>query len=367
MANRNGSVQVLLEIGAGVALCAVSALVLTGGVGLWSARAQAGPGPAPQYDLSVLKTDAPDPVIAGNQLTYTIKVSDAVTNTDYVKLNDVVPANTTFASLTVPAGFMCTTPAVGGTGPIACHTLSMTAGQMSQFTLVVDVPPSVASGTVITNTATVMPGYCSFDGCDVSTSPDVVAAAACEGIAICDANPTNDTSTATTQVITEADLVFSKKASADLVFQGTPITYTLTALNNGPSDAQDVKIVDTIPPNAAFVFATPSGGGTCTTPAVGDAGPVVCTFPGPTPPNGVRSVVLVVQACKTLPCTEVTNAASASTTTTDPEPNNDASSVETAVQPVPAPLLSPVGLFFAVLLLFAIGVRTLYRRQSAQR
>ncbi len=74
------------------------------------------------------------------------------------------------------------------------------------------------------------------------------------------------------------------------MFQGTPITYTLTALNNGPSDAQDVKIVDTIPPNAAFVFATPSAGGTCMTPAVGDAGPVVCTFPGPTPPNGARSV-----------------------------------------------------------------------------
>ena len=366
MSNRDGFGRVLLEVSAGIALFALSAAVLTGG-GVWNAQAEAGPAPMPQYDLSVLKTDAPDPVVAGNQLTYTIAVSNTVTATDYVKLDDVVPANTTFASLTFPVGFVCTTPAVGGTGPIACHTLSMAAGQMSSFTLVVNVPPSVANGTVITNTATVMPGYCTYTDCTITTNPDSAAAGDCLNGAICDTNTNNDTSTATTQIIARADLVFSKKASADLVFQGTPIVYTLTVINNGPSDAQDVKISDTIPSTSAFLSAAPSSGGICTTPAVGAAGPVVCTFPGATPPLGMHSVVLAIRACETFPCTEVTNAASASSTTTDPTPENNSSSVATAVQPVPAPLLSPTGLLVAVLLLFAVGLRALYRRQPAQR
>src|SRR5207245_9911066 len=62
-------------------------------------------------DLSVTKTDSPDPASAGGNLTYTLTVtnggaSDAIS----VTLTDPLPANTTFVSLTAPAGWAATVP-----------------------------------------------------------------------------------------------------------------------------------------------------------------------------------------------------------------------------------------------------------------
>lgn len=353
MANRNGSVRVFLEVSAGVVLCMLSAVVVTqGGLGLSGAPAQAS-GPAPPYDLSVLKTDSPDPVVAGNQISYGIAVTvtqtmaDQAPPGDAVVLTDDVPANTTFQSLSSPGGYSCSTPPVGGTGQISCTSSSIVAGT-EQFTMVVNVPASVLNGTVVTNTATVKPQLCLGPPCD-----DI---------------PFNDSSTTTTNVVANAHLVFTKTASPDLVHAYTPLTYTLTVTNTGPSDAQDVKITDTLPSASAFIYATPSAGGSCTTPAVGDSGPVVCTFAGATPPGGVHSVEIGVRPCKgSTSCGTITNQGVASSSTTDPQPNQNSASVATDVQPSPVPLLSPGGLFVAVLLLFGVAFLTLYGRRTARR
>ena len=70
-------------------------------------------------DLSVVLADSPDPVAAGADLTYAIVVlnSGPVGATD-VDLLMQVPVGTTFISLTTPAGWSVTTPAVGGTGAV---------------------------------------------------------------------------------------------------------------------------------------------------------------------------------------------------------------------------------------------------------
>ena len=57
-------------------------------------------------DLVVDVTDAPDPVAAGGDLTYSIVVT----------LTDAIPAGTTFISLTAPVGWTATTPPVGSIG-----------------------------------------------------------------------------------------------------------------------------------------------------------------------------------------------------------------------------------------------------------
>ena len=106
-------------------------------------------------DLEVTKVDTPDPVTAGHNLTYTMTVTNngpdlAVTPS----LSDTLPPGTTFVSLTWPEDWSCTTPAVGEDGPISCSRTSM--GVVSEaFTLVVAVDPSVAAGTVLSNTVTV--------------------------------------------------------------------------------------------------------------------------------------------------------------------------------------------------------------------
>ncbi len=104
------------------------------------------------FDVSVTKSDSPDPVGAGAQLTYTINLS--VTGIGvFTTVNDVLPAQTTFVSVTAPVGWTCpTTPAVGSGGTVSCSG-PLNPGTPVTITLVVRVNAGVADGTTITNTA----------------------------------------------------------------------------------------------------------------------------------------------------------------------------------------------------------------------
>jgi uncharacterized repeat protein (TIGR01451 family) len=107
-------------------------------------------------DLQVTKTDSPDPVGLGDNLTYTVVVkNNGPGSATGVTLTDVVPANTTFVSNSGAAGWTCMNPSPGGTGTISCTNPTLTDGAMATFTIVVKVDPA-SCGAVIGNTATVM-------------------------------------------------------------------------------------------------------------------------------------------------------------------------------------------------------------------
>jgi uncharacterized repeat protein (TIGR01451 family) len=109
-----------------------------------------------QADLAVTKSDAPDPVVAGNNVTYTITVTNNGPSTaQSVTLADAVPASTTFVSFTAPAGWTTATPPVGGTGTVTATNPGVANGATATFTLIVRVNAGTANGTVLTNTATV--------------------------------------------------------------------------------------------------------------------------------------------------------------------------------------------------------------------
>src|SRR6267142_1805545 len=56
-----------------------------------------------EADLVVAKTDTPDPVVAGNNITYTITVNNGgPSDAQTVVMEDMVPTGTTFVSLTLP-------------------------------------------------------------------------------------------------------------------------------------------------------------------------------------------------------------------------------------------------------------------------
>ncbi len=54
---------------------------------------------------------------------------------------------------------------------------------------------------------------------------------------------------------TRFDLRIAKRASADRIAVGDPVAFTLVVVNDGPSDARDVTITDTLPAGLRFVDA----------------------------------------------------------------------------------------------------------------
>ena len=90
-------------------------------------------------------------------------------------------------------------------------------------------------------------------------------------------DPASDTGTITSD--THVDLALAKSGPATAK-AGEVVTWTLDAVNDGPSDARDVVITDTLPAEVTFVSADDPG-------CAHAAGVVTCTIgtlaPGPTP------------------------------------------------------------------------------------
>jgi uncharacterized repeat protein (TIGR01451 family) len=263
-------------------------------------------------DVAVTKTDTPDPVLAGNNITYTVNfVNNGPAAASTVTVTDATPANTTFvsAAVTTGTGWGVTAPAVGGTGNIVFSKASVPNGETAVFTIVVKVNSNMAGGTTITNTATA-----------ATANPDPT--------------PGNNTGTATTTVDTQADLAVTKTDSPDPVSAGANITYTVNFVNNGPSDAQTVTVTDAVPANCTFVSASVTTGTSwnVNAPAVGATGDVV--FSKGTVAAGesaVFSIVLHVNA-NTPSGATITNSAVAASATTDQTPGNNTGTAITTVQ-----------------------------------
>ncbi|HUE73169.1 MAG TPA: right-handed parallel beta-helix repeat-containing protein [Pirellulaceae bacterium] len=258
-------------------------------------------------DLSVTKSDSPDPVVAGENLTYTIVVTNnGPSDAQSVTLTDLIPAGTTFVSFTEPSGFTSTEPAVGGTGTVTSTTPTLAAGAVATFTLVVQANASLLDGSTISNTAT------------VST-------------ATADPTPGNNSVTATTTVSSSADLSVTKSDSPDTVVAGENLTYTIVVTNNGPSDAQNVVLTDAIPANTTFVSFTSPSGWSNTTPPPGGTGTVTSTTPT-LAAGAVATFTLVVQANSDLLEGDViSNTVTVTSTTSDPNAANNTHTEDTNV------------------------------------
>src|SRR5437867_1294624 len=175
--------------------------------------------------LAVSKTDSPDPVAAGGNLTYTLSYSNTGNaNATGVVLTDTVPANTTFVSATA-----------GGTlasGVVTWSPGNLAAGASGSVQMVVRVASPLANGTSITN---------STYGIDSNETAPVAGAAV------------------STTVSSAPILAVSKTDSPDPVAAGGSLTYTLSYSNTGNANATGVVLTDTVPANTTFVSATVGG------------------------------------------------------------------------------------------------------------
>jgi hypothetical protein len=96
------------------------------------------------------KSDSPDPIHQGTDLTYTISVYGNLAGPCFV-VEDPLPAATTFQSIVAPASWNCAVPPVGSNGTVICDTGVVTA--TANLTVVVRVDPGF-SGT-LSNVATI--------------------------------------------------------------------------------------------------------------------------------------------------------------------------------------------------------------------
>jgi uncharacterized repeat protein (TIGR01451 family) len=229
-------------------------------------------------DVAVSKSDNPDPVPAGQALTYTITASNPLASSASrayaVSVTDTLPIGVVFLSATPSGGGSCTTtPGAGAT---------TTAGNRS----LVCEWPSIARGGQETVSLRVRPliAHSVAGGGSGSISNTVVVATTTPEIAGGAANNSATQATAVTSPV--FDLLVNKVDDADPVDVGDDVTYTVTATNNGASTAENVVLTDTLPnvagaPTFVSVLTPLPAGVSCDTSGVtagAAGGSIVCSI-----------------------------------------------------------------------------------------
>lgn len=245
-------------------------------------------------DVFVRKDASPAPVRAGELLTYTITVSnDGPNAAQEVTLTDVIPAeiiNPEFA--------------VQGSGnfspwmsPYRIGTLA--AGDSYIITLRGTVRSSMTNGSIL-NTAAVS-----------SSTPDP--------------DPDNNTDTVETPVKTLADIAVVKNADISPAVPGQPFSYTITVTNAGPSDAQNVTLIDAVPAELLDPeFSVDDGISYSSWSSPYHLGILAA---------GTRQRILIRGTLSSSARGEITNNAVVGSTTADPNPDNNTATDITPVQP----------------------------------
>jgi uncharacterized repeat protein (TIGR01451 family) len=181
-------------------------------------------------DLTIAKSHAGS-FVRGSNGTYTLTVSNGGggPTSGTVTVSDTLPAGLT-PTLASGTGWTC------GIAPqtVTCDRSDALAasGSYPAITITVTVAQSAASS--VNNTATVSGGG------EVDTS--------------------NDSASDATTIVSSADIAITKVAGSSTVAVGSNVTFSITATNNGPSDASGVQVTDQLPAGLTFVSATPTAG-----------------------------------------------------------------------------------------------------------
>ncbi len=254
-------------------------------------------------DLAIAKEHTGTPV-AGAPLTWTVTVTNegpdpAVGPWTVV---DTLPSELADAPVTasgpgwtcgrVDLEITCTRPAGS---PLAV------GAELAVITVVAGLPDDLADGTVLTNGAAV-------DG--RTYDPD----------------PANDSDTDDATVTTAADLAVDKAVSGEVV-AGQDATWTIGLRNLGPSVSRaPIEVTDTLPPGSVLRSATGTGW-TCDD---APGGVLTCTLSSDLAAGAPAPVLTVVAGIPSSQTGDVVNGVEITdTTTTDPEPANDADQVST--------------------------------------
>lgn len=269
--------------------------VATRGRGLWRID-------PPMADLSITKSDSPDPVIAGKELYYTLTVKNNGPDVaSSITVKDTLPSQVSYVTSSNPN---CS--AVGQV--VTCGVPDLASGASYSFQIKVAVHTNAAAGgpTTIFNTADV--------SSDETLDPDM----------------SNNSATEATTVEDQADLAVTKLCKPDTSpSAGQPINCTVFVDNNGPSDARGVILTDSILGSSPFTVSNiVTSQGTCgpAFPAVTSSQQFICNLgvlqAATTSQPGRATITYTVTSSE---AQDINNEASVRSDTPDPDAsNNDA-------------------------------------------
>jgi uncharacterized repeat protein (TIGR01451 family) len=184
----------------------------------------------PSADLSITKTDGVTQAVPGQFVTYTIVASNAGPSNAASAVADTFPAaltcNWTCGGM---GGGTCTAAGAGNINDAASLPVGASATYSASCSI---ASPSTGS---LVNTATVS-----------STATDP--------------NPGNNSATDSDTLVGQADTSLDVTVDNATPTVGANVTYTVTAGNDGPSDAHSVIVTDLLPNGLTIVAATPSLG-----------------------------------------------------------------------------------------------------------
>lgn len=266
------------------------------------------------YDLTTELLAAPDPVPAGTTLTYQAIARNASTG----------PALQTRLDVTLPFAANPTPPDCTAVGTqLSCIVGRIAPGGSKTVPITVPIPASAANGGA--GTATI----------------EATATAASDAWAEGDSG--NNASLLATTVVAVSDLAVTKTGAPTQATANDPITYTIVVRNDGPSDADKLRIVDKLPPAAEAVYVSSELPGGACTPGGAPAETVTCELSTPLPAGGTVTMTLVVKVSDTGTATEFGNTVDATSASSDPNMANNRGQARTGVQLAPTELdVSPV-------------------------
>jgi uncharacterized repeat protein (TIGR01451 family) len=271
-------------------------------------------------DLTIVKSHSVTFVPGLSGATYTVIVtnSGAGPTAGVVTVTDTLPAGVTATAISGP-GWACVLVT------LTCTRSDVLNPGTSYPAITITIDIAVNAGTSLTNTAVVSGGGepASATGNNTATDPATLGQGS-------------------------ADLGVTKSGGMAGLTPGGNITYTVTLTNNGPNTALTVVLNDPIPVNTTFVSAASSNPSfAITQPAVGSGPPASVSFSIASFGVGSSATfTLVVRLNPTATAGSITNVASATSSTPDPNLLNNSATVNGPVTPFTAtpttPTLTPV-------------------------
>ncbi len=249
-----------------------------------------GGGQCPGADMAIAMSAVPDPVIIGNEFSYTMFVTNnGPSDTKSTVVTQPLPAGVQFLTASTSQG------SYSFVNGIATFVLG---------------PMAALSTAVITNTCVaIVPGDWTSTATVTSDQTDY--------------NLLNNSATVVNHVLPlTADLAVNLSAAPSAPLVGEPLTYTVTVVNNGPSAASGVVLSNVLPSITALSSVTVSQGS-----AISYGNTVVCGFGSLV--NGASATATIVAA--TLADGAATDSASVSGDQFDPNLANNSTNLLTII------------------------------------